>query len=158
VPVAPLWLQRPAFPAHPQSGAPGVPEHRSPLPPPPSVVQSFEHDPHCVAPVETSASQPSSGDGNTGSLQFPEPIAHVELHVPAAHERDSTFADEHARPHAPQLSGSEETSCSQPSSGDGEDGLEQLSKPFPQVGVHTPLAHVRVTTFELEHGRLHEPQ
>jgi hypothetical protein len=78
--------------------------------------------------------------------------------MPPLQARFWTFAVEQARPQAPQLSGSEPTLASQPSSASGEGGWEQLSKFVLQVESQRPFVQLRSCTFELEHALSHVPQ
>lgn len=84
-------------------------------------------------------SQPSSGLGAAGSLQFPQPALQVELHTPFAHEAFATFEPEHPRPHCPQSAGLLVVLVSHPLDG----SPVQCPKPPAQVsvqsGLHVPL-------------------
>jgi hypothetical protein len=155
VPPAPLMWQRPPLPAQPHTVV--VAPHLSPLPPPPCCVQSFLHEPHCVA-LFVCVSQPSSPNGAANWTQLSKPATHVEVHLPLSHDLLATLSPEQARPQPPQLLTSLETSASQPSSALGAAGEVQLSKPVAQVGVHRPALQLRAVTFAPEQARLHVPQ
>ena len=55
--------------------------------------------------VSSLVSQPSSGAGAAGSVQFPKPAAHVDSQNPATHAAVATFVLEHGRSHAPHALG-----------------------------------------------------
>lgn len=80
--------------------------------------------PQLAASPRRSVSQPSSLPV-AGRLQLPKPGLQVESQVPSVQLRVRMFALAHARPHAPQLSGSDEVRASQPSSAVFSGGVAQ---------------------------------
>jgi hypothetical protein len=60
-----------------------------------------------------------SAVGAVGWLQFAQPVTQYESHVPPEHDSAATFAELHARPHAPQWLGFDTVLVSQPSSAVG---------------------------------------
>ncbi len=71
---------------------------------------AMAHEPQCVASVWRLISQPLAG--------FPSQSAKPALHAPSTHAPmahvEPAFGNEHVKPHAPQLDGSDVTLCSQP--------------------------------------------
>ena len=108
--------------------------------------------------MSTSVSQPSSGRGATGTLQFADPAAHSESHRPLEHDRVSTLVLEHARPQPPQLSTSNLTFFSQPSSGCVPGGSLQLAQPEMQGESQVPLLHFSEVVLSGEQARPQAPQ
>lgn len=58
----------------------------------PEVEQARPHAPQFCASEARMASQPLSGAGAAGWVQFPNPFPQVELHSPAEHVRLAVFA------------------------------------------------------------------
>jgi hypothetical protein len=163
----------PVLVSHPLSavGAPGVVQ----LPNPATQVEShrpalhwarstlaFEqgrpHAPQFAGSPCVSVSQPLSASGGAGVVQLLNPPLHVELHTPAEQLLTATLLSAHTRLQAPQLLTSDERPVSQPLSGAGAAGVEQLPKPELQVEVHRPALQAAVATFTVEQGRPQPPQ
>ena len=116
------------------------------------------HPPQLLTFALVLVSQPSSAVGAVGWLQFPNPELQVELQVPPLHDRAATLADEHARPHCPQLSTLVFVLTSQPSSAVGAAGWLQFPKPELHVEVHRPPLHASEATLAPEQARPQAPQ
>jgi hypothetical protein len=113
VPFAPFTLHC-ASPVQPHRGTPiPLSTHVSGCPCGPCELQALPQLPH-IALLSTVVSQPSSGMGAIGMVQFPNPGAHVELQTLFEQPSDATLVPSQRRPHCPQLSGSAATCTSQP--------------------------------------------
>jgi hypothetical protein len=126
------------------------------------VVFALEHcrlqEPQCVMLSCRSVSQPSSAAGAVGVEQLTQPAAQLGAQRRALQASEVAFALEHGRPQAPQFAGSESMFVSQPSSGTGAAGAEQLAQPAAQAGAQAPALQKSTTAFALEHGRPQAPQ
>lgn len=121
-------------------------------------LQARPHEPQLAVLVFRFDSQPSSGVGEAGWTQLPNPPTHVGLQLPAVHEVDCALATEQARAHAPQLFTLVFTLVSQPSSAAGATGLLQLPKPELHDDEQTPAEQATALTLTSEQTLPHPPQ
>src|SRR5262245_29910181 len=91
------------------------------------------HSPQWFASFCVSVSQPSSSAGASGCTQLPKGRSQFDVHTLLLQPLVLTLLSEHVRPHAPQLSTSALTSCSQPSSG--------IMLQSPRPAMHVTTAH-----------------
>lgn len=112
------------------------------------LLQLRPQTPQLSGSVLTLVSQPLSAVGGEGCVQLLYPDWHSESHLPIEQERDETWLDEHFRPQAPQLSGSNATDVSHPLSIAGGLGVVQSSYPDAHVGLQTPPLQASVCTLD----------
>lgn len=120
--------------------------------------QARPHAPQLATSAPPFSSQPSSAAGGAGWLQSSQGAEQSGAHSPPEHARVPTLAVEQLRPQAPQLSGSNWTFFSQPSSAAGAAGVEQSAHPVEHVGAHCPAEHHRAAVLVEEQTRPHAPQ
>lgn len=124
----------------------------------PEPLQARPQPPQWSGSVANELSQPSSATGKGGCSQSPRPAWQLGLQRPSAQLTEVAPVVEQARPQPPQFETLVRRSTSQPLSGWGAGGWEQLPKVPVQVEVQTPELQLRAATPVVEQARPQAPQ